>query len=84
MNIETLRTSVLNSIVDFLNDKPDGLVPESRLVEDLGLDSTEMVDIFVDLEKKLGICLKDVKFANLNTINDLIKVVSSRIPGLAI
>ena len=80
MNQEDIRSAVLTSVINFLTDNRVNVIPESRLLEDLGLDSTEMVDILVDIEKKLKISLKDVKFAQLNTINSLVCEVAARMP----
>ncbi len=79
---EDLRTTVLTSVANFLGGNPAAIKPESNLEEDLQLDSTDIVDIFVDLEKKLKISLTGVRFADLKTVNGLIEVVAARMPEL--
>lgn len=78
---DSLRDTVLASVAGYLGSDAAKITPTSLLEEDLELDSTEMVDIYVDLEKKLSISMKDVKFADLKTVNDLIKAVALRMPA---
>lgn len=55
--------------------KESEIVPNATLREQLGVDSTEMVEIIVGLEKEFGIQISDSKVEKLKTIQDLINLV---------
>lgn len=56
---------------------PRKLTPAARLVEDLGLDSLELVGVVVDLEERLGIHLGD-ELTGVKTLGEAIARVSAK------
>jgi acyl carrier protein len=46
-------------IADRLAVKPAEVTPESRLVDDLGADSLDFVDLVFAIEKRFGVSLRD-------------------------
>ena len=46
-------------VADSLALKPGQIAPESRLIDDLGADSLDFIDIIFGLEKKFGIKMRD-------------------------
>lgn len=51
---------------------------DSRLVEDLGLDSIRLLTLAVAVEDHFGICLDEDDEAALETVGDLIAVVERK------
>ncbi|CAB3800775.1 hypothetical protein LMG28688_05240 [Paraburkholderia caffeinitolerans] len=79
---QQVLVAVMATIAEYLGEQGEGrLAHDSLLEQDFGLDSTEMVCLAVDLEKKFNIDLKGVKFSNLETPDDVarevIEVISS-------
>jgi len=56
---------------------PTGIEPDSRLREDLEIDSTELVEIAVALEKRLSISIDTDDFLALKTFGDMIGHVAA-------
>lgn len=54
-----------------------GIEPDSRLREDLEIDSTEMVEIAVALEKRLSINIDTDDFLALKTFGDMLGHVAA-------
>ncbi|WP_408580453.1 acyl carrier protein [Burkholderia cepacia] len=48
------------------------IAPESLLYQDLGLDSLKMVEVFVELERKLGVTMDESLILDLTTFHDLL------------
>ena len=48
---------------------------DSRLQEDLGVDSTELVELAVALEQRLKIKIDGGRFLALHTVGDMVKFV---------
>jgi acyl carrier protein len=55
------------------------LVPEARLVEDLGLDSLDAVELAISVERKFDIEVPEEELTKLKTVADMITLVESRI-----
>jgi acyl carrier protein len=44
-------------------------------INDLGVDSLDMVEIVMDIEKEFGLKVEDKEIAEIKTVSDLIKKV---------
>ena len=55
------------------------LVPEARLVEDLGLDSLDAVELAISVERKFDIEVPEEELAKLKTVADMVALVESRV-----
>jgi acyl carrier protein len=54
------------------------LTPEARIVEDLGIESLDFVDIVVIIERDFGFKVKREDMAGIRTLEDLYKYIDSR------
>ena len=55
------------------------LVPEARLVEDLGLDSLDAVELAISVERKFDIDVPEEELTKLKTVADMVALVESRV-----
>ena len=55
------------------------LVPEARLVEDLGLDSLDAVELAISVERKFDIEVPEEELTKLKTVADMVALVESRL-----
>ena len=54
--------------------EPDRLKPEAKIFEDLGLESLDIVELVVGLQKKFGVKLRDSeKLREIRTLADVYK-----------
>ena len=51
---------------------------ETRLVEDLGIDSPRMIDIVLEVEDRFDVCLEDADVQQTGTVGDLLDLVERR------
>lgn len=58
----------------------EDLKPETRLIEDLCMDTLDIVDLVMSIEKKFDIVVADESIDKILTLNDLYEEVS-RISG---
>jgi acyl carrier protein len=65
--------------VDGIGLEPHEVVPEACLKEDLGIDSTEMVEVIVALEKEFGLKIPDGVFHGDSKVKDLVNYFSRTI-----
>ena len=64
------------SLVDEFELDPEKLKPDARLVEDLGFDSLDFVDLVVVLQKRFGVNLREEPRAReVRTLGDVHRLV---------
>lgn len=56
----------------------DQVAPEARLVEDLGLDSLDAVELAIAVERRFGIDVAEEEVAQLKTVADVIGLIEDR------
>jgi len=68
---------VKEKIIALLNDKlgyeEAELSEDKDLVNDLGIDSLDMVEIIMGIEEKFGLKIEDSEVAGIKTVGDLIR-----------
>jgi acyl carrier protein len=69
--------AALIEIFSELKIDPTGIEDDSRLREDLDVDSTEMVEIAVATEKRLSIAIDTDDFLRLKTFGAIVDYVST-------
>ena len=57
---------------------PEQIVPEARLVEDLGLDSLDAVELAIAVERKFDIEVPEEELTKLKTVADMLALVETR------
>ncbi len=72
------KTKIKETLVNLLKVKLEELKDEVSLQDSIGVDSTEMVESVIALEKAFGIKLNPKEISKFSTINDIEKVISSK------
>jgi acyl carrier protein len=57
------------------NLDPDLVEPSKHLIDDLDLDSIDLVDLAVALEEQSGIALEEDELKSVRTVADAVRVV---------
>lgn len=73
---ETIYQEVTELLHKLFELDPQDITPESRLYEDLELDSIDAVDKVVHLQKKTGKKIKPEDFKSVRTVQDVVDAVS--------
>ncbi|KUO77031.1 MAG: acyl carrier protein [Desulfosporosinus sp. BRH_c37] len=73
-----MEDRVLFTINHILQKKKRKITLESRLREDLFVDSLDMLMIIGDLEDDFEITITDDEFANVVTVNDIVEMLKAR------
>lgn len=76
----TEQATIFQEVTELLHKlfeiDPQDVTPESRLYEDLELDSIDAVDMVVHLQKKTGKKIKPEEFKSVRTVQDVVDAVS--------
>ena len=78
---KTLERKVLTILADVLMTDKMNIRRENTLVDDLGADSIDFVEVVMELEKTFDITIKDDEAEQLNewTVGDLYKFVEGKL-----
>jgi len=60
-----------------LGKKAEGLTDQSRIKEDLGADSLDVVEILMTVEERYGITVPDDVVMSIKTVGDLKKMLKT-------
>jgi acyl carrier protein len=74
-----IEERVRDFFAGFLDLSPAEINPQANLRDDLKMDSTEMVELVVALEKEFNIHLKDGEITNRNRVGDVLKTVGEKL-----
>lgn len=71
-----MQEKIIALIADKLNKKVETINLSSRLVEDLGADSLDVVEMIMAFEDEFGISLPDEEVENMKTVKDVVDYIS--------
>ena len=75
-NIMTID-KVTKLLAEQLNIDPKTIKPTSKIVEDLGADSLDMIEMLMSLEDEFGISVPDDQVASLKTVKDIVTFIDN-------
>lgn len=76
--MEALTERVNTIITDQLGVDRESLTPEANLLDDLGADSLDVVELVMALEEEFGIEVPDDDVENIRTIGDIVQYIETR------
>lgn len=68
---------IIELIADKLGKKVDLVKLDSRLVEDLGADSLDVVELIMAFEDEFNVSLPDEDVAKMKTVGDIVKYINT-------
>ena len=76
MTQEEIQHEVCRTLADTFELDIDSIRPESRLLEDLDLDSIDAIDIAVKLQDVVGRRIKEDELHGMRTVGDVTALVT--------
>lgn len=70
---------VRKMLAEQLNISVEKITPESRVIEDLGADSLDVVEMLMLLEDEFDVTVSDEESVNLRTVADIVKVIEEKL-----
>jgi acyl carrier protein len=61
-----------------LSIKPDDIKPDAKLYDNLGVDSTEMVEVCVAFKKTFGIDLADNEIKKTHSFDEVVSILKNK------
>lgn len=73
-----IREEIVDLICKALEVKPEEVKDDQTLYDSIGVDSTEMVELRVSINKNFGVNLEQGDITNKQTPNQIIEIVQSK------
>lgn len=78
MQKQELVTKINEVFEEYFELERELLEPDAHIFEDLGLDSLDIVDLIVAMQKKFGVNIRDdERLKQIRTLNDLYEFTDS-------
>jgi acyl carrier protein len=78
-----IEENIFNHIKEILLDitivKEEQITPEAHYINDLGLDSLSMTELFLECENKFKIIIPDDQMRNIKTIGETVIFINENI-----
>ena len=62
-------------VAEQLGISKDEIKPESNILEDLGADSLDIIEMLMTLEEEYGITIPDDKIGQIKTIGQIVELI---------
>jgi len=76
---DSLKEQIRGLVSEQLGVDPSELTPESNILEDLGADSLDVVELVMAIEEAFDIEVPDEDAETMRTLGDVERYVSSRV-----
>lgn len=73
MTLDKVKQMLANQ----LNVQVEKITEDSKLIEDLGADSLDMIEMLMSLEEEFGINVPDDKVEDLKTVGNIVAFIDS-------
>ncbi len=84
MNDQSLQAELIDSVRAIARIPSDiAIASDSRLVEDLGIDSLDLVSIVLNTQERYGIAIDEDEVARMHSVADLVTYVSRHLNAAA-
>ncbi|SFS75481.1 acyl carrier protein [Succinivibrio dextrinosolvens] len=75
MTQQEIFTQIQQMLASLFEIEPEEITPQSKLFEELELDSIDAIDLVVKLQKTIGKKIMPEDFKNVRTVQDVVDVV---------
>lgn len=72
-----MDSKIIDLIAEKLGKKKEQVKLDSRLVEDLGADSLDVVELIMTFEDEFGVSLPDEEVAKMKTVGDIVSYIKN-------
>ncbi|MDR2655023.1 MAG: acyl carrier protein [Oscillospiraceae bacterium] len=66
-------------VCDQLDLEEDQVILESSVIDDLGADSLDIVDLIMSLEEEFDVEIPEEEVDNIKTVGDIVKFIENKI-----
>lgn len=75
MEVDMVIDKVKELVAEQLGISKDKITENSNIIEDLGADSLDVIEMLMTLEDEYGITIPDDKISQIKTINQIVELI---------
>ncbi len=79
MDLSEIQEKIKAFLTEEFEVEEASIKPTAQLKKDLGIDSLEVVDIVVEVEKEFGVKIKSEDFKEVKTFGDLCEFIERKV-----
>lgn len=76
--MQDIKEKITQKLVEQLDIDPADVTMEARFIEDLEMDSLDMVEMVIGIEKETGVAISNDDAKDLQTVGDLIQFLEGK------
>ena len=69
---------VKNALAEQFEVNPDTITPETNLIDDLGADSLDVVDLVMAIEDEFSVEIPEDEVENIKLVGDIVKYIEDK------
>ncbi len=79
MDRKEIMGKVRKIISEKLGVEEEKVVEEAKLIDDLGADSLDLVDLIMDLENEFGVKVDDSDIEKISTVGEVVDYITRKL-----
>lgn len=79
MEVMEVKETIINLLVDLFEIEPGEIIDEAELYSGLGFDSTETVELILEIEKVFNLKIADKEITKFSSLHDIEKVIQGKL-----
>jgi acyl carrier protein len=79
MELKEIESKVKNVLVESLDVEEEKITMDSNLIDDLDIDSLELVDLTMEFENEFDIEIEDDQVEKIKTVGDIVNLIKEKL-----
>lgn len=77
MEVDMVIEKVKELVAEQLGVSKDAVAAETNIIEDLGADSLDVIEMLMTLEEEFGISIPDDKINQIKTVGQIVELIEN-------
>lgn len=79
MDLKEIENKVKGVLVESLDIEEEKITMDSNLIDDLDIDSLELVDLTMEFENEFNVEIEDDQVEKIKTVGDIVNLIKEKI-----
>ncbi|MDK2946572.1 acyl carrier protein [Geotoga petraea] len=79
MELKEIESKVKDVLVESLDVEEEKITMDSNLIDDLDIDSLELVDLTMEFENEFDIEIEDDQVEKIKTVGDIVNLIKEKL-----
>jgi acyl carrier protein len=79
MDLKEIESKVKDVLVESLDVEEEKITMDSNLIDDLDIDSLELVDLTMEFENEFDIEIEDDQVEKIKTVGDIVNLIKEKL-----